>query len=223
MNILGIDTSTEACSVALLTKGEVIQRFTHQPQKQATLLLPELEALLSAANVSISSIDALAFCHGPGSFTGLRVAVAAAQGIAIAHDLPMIGVSTLKTLAYGEFKRTNNAAVAACIDARMQEVYQACYDFSDMEKSVVTEDQVLPPKEVVLPASSKWSMVGNGWSVYAEEFQFQTSLAKSSAWPEAAHLVELAKLEYEKGNCIKPEQAQPVYLRNNVAKKKANQ
>ena len=221
MKILAIDTSTEAMSVALYDQGQVIQRFQHQPQQQAKLLLPETQALLADVGISLSQVDAIAYCHGPGSFTGLRVAVAAAQGMAIAADKPLISVSTLLTLAYGEYRRSQQAEIMACLDARMQEVYFAAYQFNQNHYMVLHEDVVQAPAQVKLATTGPINMVGNGWSVYRDQFTFPVpdTVFENIHWPEAGDLARLAAVKYKEGKLLTPEQALPVYIRDNVAEK----
>ena len=101
MKILAIETATETCSVALLCNGQVTSRYEQQPQKQAQLVLPMVDELMSAAGLKPAQLDAIAFGAGPGSFTGLRIAAAVTQGIAISADLPVVPVSTLAALAPG--------------------------------------------------------------------------------------------------------------------------
>lgn len=221
MKILALDASTESCSVALYNEGEIVQRFHHQPQQQAKLLLPECDALLAEAGLTLSQVDAVAFCNGPGSFTGLRVATAAAHGIAFAHDLPLITLSTLLTLAYGEYRRTQHADIVSCIDARMNEVYYGVYHFNAEHYDVVSQDTVLPPADIILPSQDKpYAFVGNGWSVYKDQYTFDTEQGTTIHWPEAQDLALLALREYKNNNLLSPAEALPVYIRDNVAAKK---
>ena len=98
--ILALDTSTEAGSVAIWQNGTVLDDFQLLPRQQAQALLPQIKGLLDKAGVGLSQIDALAFGRGPGSFTGLRIAAASIQGLALALDKPVIPVSTLEAMAW---------------------------------------------------------------------------------------------------------------------------
>src|SRR5690606_37846584 len=125
MNLLAFETSTEACSVALWRDGEVAERFELAPRRHAEPALPCAEALLAEAGLARSHLDAIAVGRGPGAFTGVRLGVAIAQGIALALDRPVLPVSTLLALA----ARAPAAAphVLAAIDARMGEVYLGAF------------------------------------------------------------------------------------------------
>ncbi|HJW47724.1 MAG TPA: tRNA (adenosine(37)-N6)-threonylcarbamoyltransferase complex dimerization subunit type 1 TsaB, partial [Lysobacter sp.] len=99
MKLLAFETATEACSVALWLDGDVHERFEIAPRRHAELSLPWAEQLLADAGVRKSQLDAIAIGRGPGAFTGVRLAIAIAQGIALALDRPVVPVSTLATLA----------------------------------------------------------------------------------------------------------------------------
>ena len=97
--ILALETATEACSVALWIEGEVLDRFEVAPRRHAELALPWIEDLLAQAGLARAQLDAVACGRGPGAFTGVRLAVAITQGLALALDRPAVGVSTLEALA----------------------------------------------------------------------------------------------------------------------------
>ena len=113
MKLLAFETATEACSVAVYVDGEVRERFEVAPRRHAELALPWADALLAEAGVAKSQLDAIAVGRGPGAFTGVRLAVALAQGIALALDRPVLPVSTLAALA----TRATGERVLAAIDA----------------------------------------------------------------------------------------------------------
>ena len=127
MRILAIDTATEACSVALWNDGTTFAHFELCPREHTQRILPLVRAALADAEVKLTDLDALAFGRGPGSFTGVRIGIGIAQGLALGAELPMIGVSTLATMAQGAWRKTGATRVLAAIDARMGEVYWAEY------------------------------------------------------------------------------------------------
>ena len=127
MKILAIDTSTEACSAALLIDGDLQGVYKLAPREHSLLILKMIDGLLSDAGITVSELDAIAFGRGPGSFMGLRIAAGVVQGIAYAHELPVIPVSTLKAIAQRASEETRHQHVLAAIDARMDEVYWAAY------------------------------------------------------------------------------------------------
>ena len=124
MNLLAFETSTEACSVAIWRDGEVLERHEVAPRRHAELVLPWAEGLLAEAGLSRTMLDAVAVGRGPGAFTGVRLGIATAQGIALALDLPMLPVSTLAALAMAA---PEPGPVLAAIDARMGEVYVGAF------------------------------------------------------------------------------------------------
>jgi tRNA threonylcarbamoyladenosine biosynthesis protein TsaB len=223
--ILAIETATEACSVALLYKGEILQRFEHRPQAQADLVLPMIDSVLAEAGLKTSDLYAVAFGRGPGSFTGLRIAAAVAQGIATASDLPVIPVSTLATVAQGVYREHGHRAVLAAIDARMQEIYWACYRLEGEIMTLTGVEQVSPPEAVsVSIAEEIWAGACSGWRAYPEvlgsRLENFIEAVYPQFWPRAAHLLELAQPLWRRGETVDAAEALPVYLRNNVAQPK---
>ena len=223
MKILAIETATEACSVALLNDEQIVEHYEHKPQKQAHLVLPMVDKLMADAGLKPSQLDAIAFGAGPGSFTGLRIAAAVTQAIAIASDLPVIAISTLAALAQGAFRRHQFQAVLAAIDARMQEVYWAEYKLGQQHLMRVSrEEHVVAPAAVPLPERAEWAGVGSGWSVYAESLKNRINQPianiEDGCWPQAQDILTLAVPLYKAGKTIAADQAEPTYLRNKVAK-----
>ncbi|STV39481.1 metal-dependent protease molecular chaperone [Klebsiella pneumoniae subsp. ozaenae] len=127
MRILAIDTATEACSAALWNDGTLSAHFEICPANIPNVSWPLVQEVLTESGTTLSELDALAFGRGPGSFTGVRIGIGIAQGLALGAELPMIGVSTLATMAQGAWRKTGATRVLAAIDARMGEVYWAEY------------------------------------------------------------------------------------------------
>ncbi|MBI5462380.1 MAG: tRNA (adenosine(37)-N6)-threonylcarbamoyltransferase complex dimerization subunit type 1 TsaB [Gammaproteobacteria bacterium] len=226
MKILALDTATEACSAALLIDGEVRERFEIAPRAHARLVLPMLDGLLAEAGLKPTQLDAIAFGRGPGSFTGVRIAASVAQGIAFAAELPVLPVSTLAALARDALQRTSTAQVFAAIDARMGEIYWAAYvRDAQGEPQALTEEQVAPANAVTVPAGTDWFGIGTGWGEYEQALRvhFGATLhgVDATALPRAAHIVRLAAIDFLAGRAVVAEQAQPVYLRNQVVHKPA--
>src|SRR5437868_8019064 len=124
--LIAIETSTECCSAALLRDGALIERSELAPRRHAELILPMIESLLNEAGVSRRQLDAIAVGRGPGAFTGVRLAISVAQGLALALDIPVVPVSSLAALAQ-DANTKEGETVLAVIDARMGEIYSGCF------------------------------------------------------------------------------------------------
>ena len=218
MKLLAFETATEACSVALWIDGDVRERFDLAPRRHAELALPWAEALLAEAGVAKSSLDAIAVGRGPGAFTGVRLAIAIAQGIALALDRPVVPVSTLAALAL----QARGPRVLAAIDARMGEVYAGAFRCDGDDVIALDGERVVAPGNVALPDDANdWVGVGTGFA--AVEGALQASLAPrftridATALPHAADIARLAVHAFGRGEAVAPERAEPAYLRDNVA------
>ncbi|WP_088330792.1 tRNA (adenosine(37)-N6)-threonylcarbamoyltransferase complex dimerization subunit type 1 TsaB [Lacimicrobium sp. SS2-24] len=228
-NILAIDTATEACSVALMlnsgTAEQVIfERFELCPQQHSQRLLPMVDELLSEAQVTLKSLDMLAFGRGPGSFTGVRIATGMIQGLAFGTQLPVVGVSTLAAMAQQALEEQQQHHVAAAIDARMDEVYLGCYQHADGLMVPVTQEQVLPPSqaiETLEQGGAHWYGVGTGWGAYPALNQFRkTESVAQILYPRARYMLPLAIAAFARGEAVTAAKAEPVYLRDKVTWKK---
>ena len=221
--ILAIDTSTEACSVAIQSNRDVDSLFEVCPQQHSQKVLPMVQALLNKHQLSINAIDAIAFGCGPGSFTGVRIATSTVQGLAYAADKPLIAISTLAAMAYQNFEEFNIETTHALIDARMQEVYSG--KFTCKLGQVITHGQetVSAPAQLADEISklSSDQMVGTGYHAYANELGVKT-LPKSLniLYPSAKHTLALAINDLQEGKLISPAEVKPTYLRDKVTWKK---
>ncbi len=219
MKLLAFETATEACSVALYVDGQVLERFEIAPRRHAELSLPWAEALLAEAGVARSQLDAIALGRGPGAFTGVRLAIAIAQGIALALDRPLVPVSTLQVLAL----RAPAAAdhVLSSIDARMGEVYVARQVRVDGQWQLQGEETVCAPEAVVLPDGTRWFGVGTGFGaaegVLVRRLGDQLDGVDAQALPRASDVLALAVPAFARGEGMAPERVEPAYLRDNVA------
>jgi tRNA threonylcarbamoyladenosine biosynthesis protein TsaB len=221
--ILALDTSTPACSVALLVDGVMMEDFRLAPRKHNELILPMVDQMLTQAQLSLSDLDAIAFARGPGSFTGLRIAAGVVQGLAYGADLPVIPVSTLAALALDGFNQTGESHWLAALDARMGEVYIGGYQLSlDGKKLSVAgtfAEAVVKPSQLsklILPHQG----IGSGWC-YQEELQSilpndVTHLLVDAA-PKASCIAQLAELSWEKGETVAAHEAVPTYLRDEIS------
>ncbi|AIR87883.1 tRNA (adenosine(37)-N6)-threonylcarbamoyltransferase complex dimerization subunit type 1 TsaB [Pseudomonas cremoricolorata] len=220
--LLALDTATEACSVALLQGGEVISHHQVIPRQHAQKLLPMIKQLMAEAGVPLSALDAIAFGRGPGAFTGVRIAIGVVQGLAFALERPVLPVSNLAALAQGALREQGHTQVAAAIDARMDEVYWGCYRAQAGEMRLQGEEAVLSPERVALPAerAGDWFGTGTGWG-YAERLAVPVTAFDATRLPTAQDILALATFAWGRDEAVAADQAQPVYLRDNVATPKA--
>lgn len=228
MNILYIDSATEACTAAVCNHGRVLSAFEISPRGHARDLLPMAESLLAEAGLSYGQLDLIGFGRGPGSFTGVRIATACAQGIALAQDLPMVGVSSLATLAQGQLDRWvalgKAGTIHAAIDARMGEVYYGA--FLPGEGGVVfasEPERVLPPAQLLQRMDWVGGMAaGTGFGRFPElTEQGDWAHVAPDALPHARDAIPLAAA-VPRSDWLDPAQASPIYLRDNVATVRAS-
>lgn len=223
MNLLAIETSTDACSVALLTGSDVLCDHRIAAQQHGTIVLPMIDALMAEASLNPRQLDGVAFGRGPGSFTGVRIGVALTQGIALGADVGVVGISTMHSVAQGVYRMHGNQRVAVSLDARMDEVYFACYELGEGSiMSAISDEYICLPADVPQtsdPASMVWA--GSGAERYEEilltRFSVGVEQIRRDAWPHAQDLIDIALPSVAAGKLVPAEDAMPVYLRNKVA------
>lgn len=236
MKILALDTATEACSAALYIDGEITTEFQLAPREHTLLILKMIENLLAAANLKVTDLDAIAFGRGPGSFTGVRIATGVTHGLAFAADLPVLPVSTLASIAQSTYNDHGTESVLAGIDARMGGIYWGCYTLGDNGlMQLVGEEQVTAPDKLQIPDDTvstgskhnSWCGSGSAWKSYAQALEQQLGNSITQHFedylPQSASIAQLAAYEYSQGKGVEAAMAQPVYLRNDVAKKSSQQ
>jgi len=226
MKLLAIDTTEAGCSAALLINGEIRERYEIAPRTHSDLILPMMDSLLNEAGLSVNGLDGLGFARGPGSFTGVRIAAAVTQGLAVAANLPVVPVSSLLALAQGARRVYTAERVLAGFDARMNEVYWASCEMSeDGIMQLCGDEQVCSPQEVAIPDDRGWCGVGSAWEAYenilTERLGKKISSFEADVFVHAQDVAVLAAHGLETGQAVSAEFAVPVYLRDQVAKKKA--
>ena len=225
MNLLAIETATETCSVALDVNGAILEKYEHAPRQHAELLLPWVEQLLAEAGLGFSSLDGIAFSRGPGSFTSLRIGIGVVQGLAWASELPVIPVSSLAATAQSAVSEGIDSTLVA-LDARMKEVFTGAFETNSRGIMVpVSVERVCAPGDVQIPVDTGVYGVGIGFDRYPELVANASHLSglRADIWPTASSVLALAKEWLLDHVALPAEQAQPVYLRDNVAKKKQDQ
>ena len=220
MNLLAIETATESCSVALLHGDSLIARSEIAPRRHAERVLPMTDDLLAEAGISKHALDVIAVGRGPGAFTGVRLAVSLAQGMALALDVPVVPVSSLAALALAA--PHDNAAILAVIDARMGEIYAGCFRRNaDGGLTALDAERVCTAEALTLPEADAWQVVGSGWATYEAVLRVKLGAklrhADGECYPQAVHIAEIAAREFAAGRAVPAEQALPVYLRDKVA------
>ena len=221
MKLLAIETATESCSVALSVDGEVRERSLVSPRGHADLLLPWVDELLSEGALTLSELDAIAFSRGPGSFTSLRIGIGATQGLAWGADIPVVPVSSLQSAAQASAEHGVKAAIVA-LDARMNEVYCGTFRLDNQGlMQPVGIEQVCAPSVVASLENTGWSGVGVGFERYDELVSFSQSLdsVHTNVWPDARAMLKLSEVWLKNNAALPADQAQAIYLRDNVARK----
>lgn len=256
INVLAIDTSTEAYSVAccryenkfdnssidfssdtiteLLANIEIVDDFAIAPCKHSQQILPAIQNVMNQCQLTFSDLTCLAFAHGPGSFTGLRLATSIIHGLALAHDLPIVKISTLQAIAQEAYcKHHANTAIVA-LDARMEEIYFGLYKASSCGlMSPIIEDILIAPTDIsikkLISQYKKYFVsdiigIGNAWKVYnnslhehnlTELIELKT-IIDQDCYPQARYVLMLAIKEYLQHKTVNLDDALPLYLRNNV-------
>jgi len=219
MKILALDTATEVCSVALAIEGAVIERQV-MGRQHAESILPLIDQILEQAQCRPDELDVIAFGRGPGMFTSLRIGAGVVQGIAFAAGIPVVAVSSLAALAQGQF----SDRVLALFDARMEQVYWGCYTRNgDGIMTLIGKEQVGAPATVVLPEGD-WQPVGSGWDQYESKLRpvlgdTVSNSAKYGCLPSARDVARLGEIGFRQGSAVPASEAQPMYIRDDIARK----
>lgn len=218
MQILALETTTEHGGCALWRDGDLLESACPDGRSHSETLLPLVRELLAQAGTTVNALDGIAFGVGPGAFTGLRVACGAAQGLAMAADLPLLPVTSLECMAAASGGRQ----VLSLLDARMGEVYAATYRDADAIPVLLDEIRVVPPAELVWRESGAgWLACGNALAAYpalAESLLSAGFLLRPDTLPQAAWVARLAAPLLLAGKGIDPALAAPLYIRDKVAK-----
>ncbi len=223
MRILALDTATEACSVTLLDDERRISRYEEPGRGHAERILPMIDAVLGEAKRELADLDAIAVGRGPGAFTGVRIAISVAQGLAFGAHKRVVPVSDLAALAQRVADERNAFTVLACIDARMGELYWGCYERDPRGLvTLIGEERVSKAADVRLPPGADWYGAGSGWNVATLSHRVRSMDDVSSRllprlFPRAEEIARLAAPEIAAGRTVAPEEALPVYLRDHVA------
>lgn len=227
--LLAFDTATENCSVALWIDGEIQLVEQEVGRGHAELILPMIESLLAAAQLRLVDLDALAVGRGPGGFTGVRLGISVAQGLAFGAGKPVVAISNLRAIAQRAFElRADARRCVVCADARMREVYcgEFTRDASGLAAALSTAggvdapEAVLPPEAVRLSAEVGQVLAGRGFG--ASDLLRERALATglpllADLLPGAGQIARLAVADALCGGAQPATLLRPVYLRDRVA------
>jgi tRNA threonylcarbamoyladenosine biosynthesis protein TsaB len=218
VNILAIDSATEACSAALLrADGEIFGEFEIAPRQHARLLPEMMDRVLDVSALDRKAITHCAFTNGPGAFTGIRIAAAQAQGIGIALGIPLLPISTLAVLAQVAIDRCDCRNPMAALDARMQEIYWARYtrDASGLA-GLIGSERLSGVGQVEIDGEADFG-AGHGW---LDELRERAGFTvDATLFPDARALLKLAHSSAQRGLVVDAGSARINYLRNRVAEK----
>lgn len=224
-NFLALDTSNQYCSIAVQAHGKILARHELSEKKHSAMILPMVRELLASADVTLADLDAIVVGVGPGGFTGVRLAVAVAQGLAFAMNKPVLAHSSLEAMAVAAFA-LGYLEVIVGMDARMKQVYWAHYQFIDGQLHTSTApslDDVAIFTEHIRVLQEPCAVVGNAHQAFAEVAQMcvqnnHVNIAEiDHSAPHAEHLLPVANVAWREGRAIPPEQLQPLYVRDKVA------
>ena len=218
MNLLAVDTASEACAVGVSAGGRHFTRFELTPRRHTECVLPWCDELLAQAGIGKGDLNGSAVGIGPGAFTGVRLAVSLAQGMALALELPVVPVSTLACIAQAQ---NHDGPIAVLMDARMGECYVGFYQKTDGIVSAIAAERLLKPEQIHLPFDADWIGVGSALSSYAAQLPQSLMAAfkhtDATCLPQPEALLQLAEYGFRQGSAVPPECIEPAYLRDKVA------
>jgi tRNA threonylcarbamoyladenosine biosynthesis protein TsaB len=228
INVLALEASGEACSVALKFKDKIIERHEVAPKRHTELMLPMVDAVLAEAGVALTELDAIAFANGPGSFTGVRIAASVAQGLALGANLPIITVSSLHGLAEVAREKFKCEKILVALDARIGEIYVGAYRMPENDISVefqregavsssIFPDGLYVPWRIPEIVGDNWCGIGNAWLKYGDVIPdylaARVNCVTEEIHPHASAIARIACYEFAAGRrgCV-AEAALPIYL-----------
>lgn len=219
MNLLALDASTEALSIALQFNGKVFSHFEVCPQEHSQKILPAIDLLLKQADCSLENIEGIVFGRGPGSFTGVRIGVSIAQGLGFSRGLKMVGVSTLQAMAQEAAEKLNSDLVLAGIDARMDEVYCCYYSKSENGLMYPKDDEVVIKPTDLVQLEQTNIAVGTAWQTYGDVLK-NLAIDDTILYPNAKYMIPLGEDAFQNGLAVDASEALPHYVRDTVTWKK---
>ena len=227
MNLLAIDTSSVACSVALQHGDDIAERHEEQPREHTRLLVPMIQELLQETSVELTDLDAIVLGNGPGSFIGMRIAASVAQGLAFGSGLEIVPVSSLAAVAAQIFCEHDADEVVVTQDAHMSEVYLGIFGRGEDALPVELIAERLHGQRPIAELEQRATIraaAGSGWQRYPELLEANIAFLDEIIelpHPRARHLLALGAKGFASGAAIAPQDVLPAYLRQKVAEKPA--
>jgi len=226
--MLAMETSTDLCSIAVLTRNKILCNQTEEPKTHSHKILPMCEKLFNEANIKPSILTAVAYGKGPGSYTGVRVAASVAHGIALAHEIPVIAISSLAATAQHVLEKTGGQSILVAIDAKMGQIYWCGYQGDNQKIVASQEEKVGNPEDFLSWCKSNinntWCAAGNAWTVYDDklhviDIQRNKKIISTLFYPNAKNILKLACHKYDTGDFSLLTETLPTYLRIDLFKK----
>ena len=218
-SLLVFDTATEHLSIAVAAHGRVLTHESAGGAQASATLIPAILALLAKAGVTLRELDAIAFGRGPGAFTGLRTACSVAQGLAFGANKPVLPIDTLQAVAEDARAGREALRVWVAMDARMDEIYAAQYEFADAAWSVVDAPMLITPAAL----NERWQVqppqfvAGSALAAFGARLVFGDAALAPEARPRAGAMLPLARALWARGGAVDAAHALPLYLRDKVA------
>lgn len=220
MNILAIDTSSAACVTGVEFEGKRDNDVRLSSRYNSRDILPAITALLEKNKISLRNLNYIVYGQGPGSFTGLRIAVGVVQGLAFGLEIPVVPVSSLACLAQAEYRRSGQKQIVSALHARKEEVYLGIYQVQHHIVRIMTAETVTDVKDIKQKLDGDWVGVGDGWILREQleaAFNTQMTRVETGVYPEPDALLDLGIDGINSGRTIRAVDARPEYLREEVA------
>ncbi len=220
MNLLAIDTSSDACSVAVLVGEQVLDTHVVEPREHTKILLPMIEELLQQADAALPDLDAVILGNGPGSFIGMRIGASVAQGICHGAGLQIVPVSSLAAIAAEVIDTHGADNILVAQDARMHEVYLGRFHADEERLPVADDEEVICKIGPLTVPEGEYVATGAGWRKYPDLLAQNSSLIAATAdliYPRACYLLQLGARLKQAGHAIPPGALVPAYIRSKVA------
>ena len=219
LRLLAFDTATDHMSIALQANGRVWTHDGAGGAKASATLIPAVLRLLAQAELNLRDLTSIAFGRGPGAFTGLRTACSVAQGLAYGAGLPVLPIDSLCAVAEDARVSLAPQETWVTMDARMGEIYAACYAFDGLDWHTQMAPSLLTPAALnaMWEAAPPHAVAGTALTVFANQLECADALCSPAALPRARAMLPLAQRLWQQGGAVSAALALPLYVRDKVA------